>query len=399
MSTASRIHHDKRPRLRSSAFAGFVASNFSAAIGRNGYYIVSAWVLVQAGSGNAGVATLLAIVSLVELAASPLAGSAADRFDRRRLNIAADLGRFGVMIATACMLLYLDVFPTLCLSAGLFSLCDRVALTASQAMVPRVTRGSDLAKSNSTVFLVMQFGGLAAALLAGPLLNGHPPALAYAVLALFFVASVGLLISMRVDWAPHDVSRAGVPAANADFPLCRVIVPYALLYASAVLVTVMGSSFVFDEQKGTAAQFGYLEAAWSAGSLVGAVLLVRLKRAISARRLHLMLLGATAFALMSLVALRLPWSLLVFATLGCLYNLGRVSIEVALQSQVADSVLGRTKGIMHSLAVALGLLVFSTVAVLGASVFPSTVFFGFGVVLLIVMLALSIGVPQQKGEA
>ena len=101
VSNAIRIHDDKRPSAQSGAFAGFVAITVSAAVGRNGYYIACAWILVQAGNGSAGVATLLAIVSLVEVVASPLAGVAADRFDRRRLNISADLARFAVLLATA----------------------------------------------------------------------------------------------------------------------------------------------------------------------------------------------------------------------------------------------------------------------------------------------------------
>jgi hypothetical protein len=384
VSDALRIRDHKRPSARSRVFVGFVASTLSAAVGRNGYYIASAWILVEAGKGSAGVATLLAVVSLVEFVTSPLAGVAADRFDRRRLNILADLGRFAVVLATACTLPYLDVFVTLVVSAGLFSFCDRVALTSSQAMIPLAMRGTDLATSNSTVFFAM--------------LSGRSPALAFAVLALFFLVSAGSLASMRLASALQDLSRAKTPAPGNDGHLLRLFAAYALLYGSAVLVTVMGSSFVFAEQKGTAADFGHLEAAWSAGSLIGAAVLVRLTRAISAHILHLMLLGSTALALMSLVPLRAPWTLIAFATLGFLYNLGRVSVEVTLQSRVSDTVLGRAKGVMHSVAVALGLVIFGIATVVGDSIYPSTIFFSFGVALLISIPALNIGITQRKGE-
>ena len=395
MSDAIRMSCDKRPGTQTRVMLGFLASTFSAAVGRNGYYIASAWALVEAGYGSAGVATLLAIVSVVEFIASPLAGATADRFDRRRLNVVADVGRFAIMLTTAFSLLYLDVFPTLCLSAVLFSICDRIALTASQAMIPLVTRGADLAASNSNVFFVMQLGSLGSALLAGPLLSGGSPAPAFAALALFFLVSVGSLSSMQLGPVPRRVSRPNGVALIVDRRLYRLFAAYALLYGSAVLVTVMGSSFIFEEQNGTAADFGHLEAAWSAGSLLGAVLFLRLTRAVSAPILHLMLLGSTALALMSLIALRAPCTLIVFATLGCLYNLGRVSIEVTLQSRVGDSVLGRAKGVMHSLAVALGLLIFSIATGLGDSVFPSTVFFSFGLMLLISIPLLSIGMAQR----
>ncbi|MCH4559187.1 MFS transporter [Mesorhizobium jarvisii] len=372
-----------------------MASTLSAAIGRNGYYIACAWTLVAAGRGSASVATLLAIVSVVELVASPLAGVAADRFDRRRMNVVADIGRFAIMVATAFSLLYMEVFATLCASAVLFSICDRAALTASQAMIPLMAGGADPVTSNSSVFFVMQIGSLGAALLSGPLLSGYSPAPAFAVLALSFLVSACSLSSMRLSPGPQDVNRANGLAPNIDQHLVRLFAAYALLYGGAVLITVMGSSFVFEEQKGTATDFGHLEAAWSAGSLIGAVLLLRLTRAIGAPILHLTLLGSTGLALMALMALRAPWTLIVFAALGCLYNLGRVSIEVTLQSRVPDKVLGRAKGLMHSVAVALGLLIFSIATVLGDRVFPSTVFFSFGLMLLISIPALSIGMAQR----
>ncbi|MGO4636987.1 MFS transporter [Mesorhizobium sp. 2RAF45] len=401
MSNLVRIHHGKGRADRSNPCLGFLASTLSAAVARNGYYIASAWILVERGYGTAGVATFLAIASIVEFIASPLAGVAADRFDRRCLNVAADLGRFVVMLATACALLYMDVFLIICLSAALFSFCDRVALTSSQSMIPVIADGRDLVASNSAVLFVMQFGNLDAALLAGPLLHERSPALPFTVLAAFFLFSAGCLALMRLEPVSRDGSNAKISAALIDPSLRRLIVVYALLYTSAVLVSVMGSSFVFQEQKGTAVDFGYLEAAWSAGSLIGTVALFRVERAMGTHARHLMLLGLTALVLMALAYLRTPWTVILFAALGFLYNLGRVSVEVTLQSDVSVYLLGRAKGIMHSVAVALGLLVFGIGAAVGDRAFPSTIFFSFGVVLLISILCFSLGAgqPQEKGES
>ncbi|TPM34683.1 MFS transporter [Mesorhizobium sp. B2-3-4] len=401
MSNLVRIRRGKGRAARSNPCFGFLASTLSAAVARNGYYIASAWILVERGYGTAGVAMFLAIVSVVELIASPLAGAAADRFDRRRLNVAADLSRFVVMLATACALLYVDVFLIICLSAALFSFCDRVALTSSQSMIPMIADGRDLVASNSAVFFVMQFGNLGAALLAGPLLHERSPALPFTVLAAFFLFSAGCLALMRLEPVSRDVRIAKISAAQFDLSLRRLIVVYALLYTGAVLVSVMGSSFVYQEQKGTAVDFGYLEAAWSAGSLIGAVSLFRIERAMSTHARHLMLLGLTALVLMALAYLRTPWTVILFAALGFLYNLGRVSVEVTLQSRVSVYLLGRAKGIMHSVAVVLGLLVFGIAAAVGDRAFPSTIFFSFGVVLLISISCLSVGAgqPEEKGES
>lgn len=400
MSNLVRNHHAKGRAGRSNPCLGFLASTLSAAVARNGFYIASAWMVVERGYGTAGVATFLAIVSVVEFIASPLAGVAADRFDRRCLNVAADLSRFLVMLATACALLYMDVFLIICLSAALFSFCDRVALTSSQSMIPVIADGRDLVASNSAVFFVMQVGNLGAALLAGALLHERSPALPFTVLAAFFLFSAGCLALMRLQPVSLDVRTAKISAAQIDLSLRRLIVVYALLYTSAVLVSVVGSSFV-QEQKGTAVDFGYLEAAWSAGSLIGAVSLFRIERSMSTHALHLMLLGLTALVLMALAFLPTPWTVILFAALGFIYNLGRVSVEVTLQTRVSDYLLGRAKGIMHSVAVVLGLLVFGIAAAVGNRAFPSTIFFSFGVALLISVSCLSVSVvqTQEKGES
>nr|WP_189478853.1 MFS transporter [Mesorhizobium sp. M1E.F.Ca.ET.063.01.1.1] len=399
MSDAVRIYHGRTPALPPGALTRFLVSTISAAVGRNGFYMASAWILVATRHGSAGVATLLATISLVELVSSRLIGEAADRLDRRRLNIAADLIRSALMLATACAILHQDALLTICLSAGLFAFFDRLALTASQAIIPIVARDRDLAVSNSTVFFVMQCGCLGAALLAGPLLAGHSPAVVFSILAVFFLVSAGSLYSMRLGAAPSGVREAESFSLNAEPGLFCLFVVYALLYGGAVLVSVMGSSFVFEELKGSAVDFGHVEAAWSAGSLIGPILLVGLTRTIPAHTLHLVLLGSTALALMALMNLRAPWTLGIFVALGLLYNMGRVSIEVTLQSRVSGNKLGRSKGAMHSLAVALGLLIFAIASFLGDAIPPSTVLFGFGVTLLISVLALSIGAAKQKDDA
>ncbi len=386
---------------RSRSFNWLLASTLSAAVGRNGYYIASAWVLVAAGHGSAAVSVFLAIVSATELGTSLVVGIAADRLDRRRLTIVADLTRCAAVMGTASALLYLDVFLPICLSAIFFSLCDRVALTTSQSMIPAVAGPRRLAAANSLVFFAMQVGNLGAALFSGILLHGYSPGLTFAILSGFFFISACFMLPMRPERVPVLGNGVAAPATthNIDRRLLRISAVYGLLYASAVLVSVMGSSFIFTEQRGNAVDFGHIEAVWSAGSILGAVLLVPLDRA-KMSVLHLIILVATAVSLMTLTLLHTPWTLIVFAALGILYNLGRVSVEVSVQSIISNDALGRAKGIVHSAGVALGLLVFGITAVVGDKINPSTVFFGFGVVLLVSASVLSIprSDASEKGE-
>ncbi len=380
--------------------AAFLASALSGAVGRNGYYLAAAWLLAAEGSGSASVAAFLVVASVAEVASSPVAGIMTDHFERRRLNALAEFARSIIIFATAGALLQWNALATLCVSAALFSVCDRVALTANQSMIPAAGHGRDPVTWNSAVVLTMQSGNLGAALSAGFLLSWHSPAAPFAVFGACFLLSGGLLLPLRL---PSAVRQSGLVATTS----CRnrsgfrpLIAVYAMFYVSALLVSVLASNFVFAERKGGAADFGRLEAAWSAGSLLGATALIAIQSSMRAETCHVLLLGLTALMFMLFPFLEAAWTAVLFASLGFLYNLGRVSVEVTFQSQVDADCLGRAKGVMHTVAVLLSLIVFAIVATVGDRAFPSTIFLSFGGVLLIAIFALvALGRSQQRGKS
>jgi sugar phosphate permease len=79
---------------------------------------------------------------------------------------------------------------------------------------------------------------------------------------------------------------------------------------------------------------------------------------------------------------------LAFAILGALYNLGRVAVEVMIQSAVPSTALGRAKGLLHSVGVLLGVVLFAIVSVIADDVKPSTLFLAYAVILAFGMVVL-----------
>lgn len=255
----------------------FLSSLLLGAFGRNGYFLAAAWTLAEHGYGSAGVAAFLAIVSAMEFVSSPVAGVLADRLDRRRLHVAADAGRFLASLVTAFMLIQIQAFPVICVSAALSSFFDRLALTASQSMIPAMGIGCNRVTWNAIVVLVMQAGNFGAALVTGILLGGRPPTLLPCILGGFFALAAAVMASTRMQPVSTDVCATKVAVWKVRSGCLPLVAVYAFFYASALLVSVMGSSFVFAEQKGTSSDFGLLEAAWSLGSLLGAVSLTAVK--------------------------------------------------------------------------------------------------------------------------
>lgn len=191
----------------SRSFNWFLASTFVSAVGRNGYQIACAWILVAQGFGAASVAAFFAILSVTELVSSPIAGWMSDRYNRRILCVTADIVRFAGALVLGLLLIVLNPKSVIWLSAVLFATSDRIALTSSQSMIPAVGVGLSLPAANSMVFFLMQSGSLVAAVLTGILLHFAIPTYTFTLLAAAFVLSVCFMLAVRRDLSPQF--RAG----------------------------------------------------------------------------------------------------------------------------------------------------------------------------------------------
>nr|WP_246200715.1 MFS transporter [Shinella kummerowiae] len=396
------------PSVRNTrSFNWFLASTFASAVGRNGYHIACAWVLIASGHGSGAVAGFFAIISLVELVTSPAAGWLADRFDRRNLYVIAETMRVVAAAALGTVLMATDVVWAIWLSAVLFATCDRVALTASQSMIPSISAKFSLATANSMTFFLMQSGSLVAAGIVGVLLHASTAMVTFGAISIGFALSAIIMRVVRHGKNPAEGAEDARPSSLViDFQFLCLGAIYALLYTGGMLVSVIGPSFVFDEHGGNAIDFGQLESSWSAGSVLGALLLIPLVHAARVPALQFAILGLSAMSFALLKALDPPFTLIAFATLGTLYNLGRVALEVMIQSSVSSATLGRAKGVLHSVGVLLGVVLFAVVSVVADDVPPSSLFLAYGVILAIgtvVLMLLSgkgtnVGFERDSGE-
>jgi len=382
---------DRLRRKRRRAFMLLLVATFSSSIGRNGYLIACSWILVAKEFGSPAVAAFFAIISLVELLASPLAGWLSDRYDRRRQYLFADGIRVVTMLFGAVALMTPLLHWGIWLSAVAFAACDRMMLTSSQSSIPSLAEHLSASHANSLFFFVMQSGGLIAAVMTGVLLDLLPDEVVFLALATTFAISVGFMWIVpsgperpRLDWAQR------VQPLLINSRLIYLATVYAVLYTSGFMVSVVGPSYVLDTFSGTAIDFGNMEMAWSAGSIFGTLLLIALVRAIKVALVPLIVLCflALGFALLRIVDFE--GSLAIFAALGVLYNLGRVAVEVMLQACVPQDALGRAKGSLHGSAVMMGLAIFAGVGLVGNSISPASLFCAFGAFLSMAVLCLGL---------
>jgi predicted MFS family arabinose efflux permease len=346
-----------RSALRHGPFRRLVVGLAASQVGDWLYNVaLLAFVFDRTGSmAWLGATTAARVLPVVVL--GPLGGALADRYDRRRLMIAADLARAGLMlallgaVAAGLPVVVAPVLAALATAAG----APYPACTA--ASVARLVPAEDLAGANAVRSIV------------GPVCIVLGPVLGAGVLAIADAqAAFGL---NAITFAVSAVAVASIPAGPAFRPAARDAgaAPHLLremaegaaaLLANRGTLRLVGADIlascvyglltvalvlVGDRVGAAAGGYGMLLAATGAGGIVGATVAGRLAgRPHATRTMAIALLAVAA----PLPLLGLTSSLVGALGLAALGGAGAMVVEVltetVLQRDLDDAVLARAYG-------------------------------------------------------
>lgn len=338
--------------------------------------------------------------------AGPLGGLLADRFDRRRLMICADVARAGLMgllVLVAVAGLPVLLVPVLAAAATLAAVPYPPCVAA---VTPRLVPEDRLAAANAARAVIAPACVAAGPALGALLLLLGSPSVAFAINAITFVLS-GVLVSL--------IPRAGLSDAPGDTP-AQDPTPASWLHelrqGARALLTVpeagrmvsadVAGSFVYGAQTVLlllvagrlglgAAGYGYLLAAQGAGGILGAAAAGRLGDRVSRRPA---LVGGLILVAAPLPLLAITTSLVAALALGAVAGAGALLVEVVadtrLQQTLPPERLGCAYGFAFAAsvgAIAVGSLVApALVAVAGVS--GSLIAIGIAVAALAAVIAL-----------
>lgn len=379
-------------------FSAQVVSSFG-----NWLYIVALLVLVYDLTQSATLVGVLTFVRLLPYGFfTPFTGILADRWDRKKLMIAADLGRglcmLGLMLVHSPATLWL-AFPLVFLNSSLTSLFG----PAARSVLPSVLRNEDdLVKANT---LWTQVDGLS--FVVGPFLGSlllllGQAQLAFLINGLTFFASAFTLFFVRVPprtSSPRAQEEGWLAENLAGFRFLfrqneGVLAAFTVANASVsfvgggfwILILVMAAETFGMGSEGT----GFLNSAYGVGGVLGGfvvgVLIARL-------RLHwtfiwFTLLGHSVIVLFGLSPAGFaPIALLVLIGMTDVFS--DISATTVIQTGTPDDLLGRVFG-AYEWALASAMLVGSLIVgplvdLFGAR--TATVFFGaLGIGVLLVCL-------------
>jgi hypothetical protein len=361
-------------------FAGFVAGG----LGQWMQQFAVGWLVVQiaVSEGNPALGGFyLGLISLAgavpALALGLFAGVFADRMDRRDMLVRARIASSVVAVVLAFLVFsgYANLAAIMALSAA-SAAAFAFDPPGRLAMLPNVVPPRDLFSAIGLARTSSQVSHILGPLVAGLLIVPIGVAGVLLAKALLDLGSVGALVYMRARPAAPDARTIGVLdslreglAHAAQSPLIR-----GTLVLWVIMAVFLGSlpqllpALAVGSLAVGAIELSWLLAAFSVGSLVGAILLASSG---NFSRTGLLLLSAMFLAGSTLAALGLQRSVLgavlILIVLGLLHQSFVGTLSVILQASAPDRLRGRLLGmqvVIFTAGTPLGVLAVGTLGTL-----------------------------------
>jgi MFS family permease len=319
-------------------------------------------VLALTGSG-AWMGVVGALQFLPDLLFSLVAGVLADRVDRRRLVVAADLGRAAltllIPIAHWTDLPTLGVLVAVTFPVNALRVVSDAGLSSA---LPQLAGREHLARANSYMEATLSVPYIVGPGIAGALVAWIDAPSTLAIDAVTFVLSAAAFMAvrrpLRAERPAHMPSwwrdlRDGVRFIRQE-PLVRTVIGFWVVIAlvTTPLITTLSYYLTIDRDRG-AEVFGFVGSAWSIGYLGGSLLAGRLPN----RRLgtRLVVAGAAIGALILVIAA--TGAIVVYFAAGAVIGAALAVIVVTASTLRAtltpDDLLGRVGAASRTLALGL----------------------------------------------
>ena len=358
-----------------SGIAFFGNRGLARVVGAEAISVAGDWVLVTAASievyrhtsSTAAVSVLLALAALPVLVLGPFAGAAADRHDRRRIMLWADLACAVVLILALAGADTRLALSAVFFAVGAVSVISAFDRPASEAILPLLAGPDQVGRANSALRL-----GTRLAMILGPAAGGWLESVgsfrAVLVVDAFTFLGSAILVAGLAARAPADtvgaqaesmfraaLSGARYAARAADI---RVIVTaIGLTVLVGQIVNAGTIEFVSSELGEPASRYGVLLAAEGAGAIALAIFFMWV-----GPKLPLLPVGALALGLTGAATILLGASPNIATAIGSMafMGIGVVGLQVAfasyLQDRAEDAFRGRVMSFTAMVASGAGFL-------------------------------------------
>jgi dTMP kinase len=363
-----------RDLFRNQAFSRLLAAMTVSSLGDWVGFVAVTSLVTRLGGGSAGLAISGVMIArtLPAFLFGPLAGVLVDRLDRKRLMIAADIGR-GALYAS---MVFLDDLWAIYALSFVIECLSLVWTPARDASLPNLVPRRQLANANSlglaSTYGTLPLGGIVFTVLVGlsewvggrvPFMDDRPEALALLLDAGTFAFSALMVtgIPIRARRAAvqqrFDASRVwrdtvdGVRFLREDSVAAAMTGGIVVAFAAVGAVLAIGPVFVANTLEAGASGWGIIVTAFGVGMAIGMASSAQVVKVVEREVGFVWSLLAAAAALLLLASMpNLAWAAVLTVWLGAFCGLAWVSGYTLLQLNVADEFRGRTFGSLTVLA-------------------------------------------------
>jgi MFS family permease len=347
--------------LRVRSFALLWGGQTISRLGDSLYRIALSWWILEK-TGSAVAMGTLAVFSLVPMLLFLLVGGViVDRLPRFRIMLTSDIVNT-LVVASVAALAFTDRLQLWQVYAAsvIFGLADAFFYPAYTASVPQIVPPEELPSANSLTSLSWQLAGVIGPTIGAIIVASSGTSLAFGLDSTSFLISAACLLPLRNIRPP---APAGSETAPRTTPIADMRDGWKIVASSPWLwVTILVYAFINVTDSGprnVALPFlihdhlglqvealGLVASSFSIGSVIGAVVLGRLKRI---RRRGTLLYGSAVLGGLMIVAYGLAPNLTVILAAAFVYGLTFSAIALVwtntLQEMVPPDKLGRVSSI------------------------------------------------------
>ena len=251
-------------------------ARFASSAGSNAAQIALAFTIYEQTHSALWVsAALVASAGVVGLV-GPLSGRVADRADRKRVMVVAEVaGAIGWLLV-----LLADRPLTLVLFALLATATNAPFKAAASASVPNLVADDDLSWANGTIATATNGALLVGPLVGGAIVGAAGPGAVFGLNVLSFLVSALVIARVRGTFAadgpaPQAETRGRWRVVAADPQRRRLFAVTALSFA-AFGVTLVADLPLVEHLGGGATGYALLTTLWGAGAVVGSSVAARI---------------------------------------------------------------------------------------------------------------------------
>lgn len=372
-------------------FRRFWFAQVTSQIGDRVHTLAVIWLVYSWTQSGTALGLVLIAATLPSVLISPWAGYIADRFDRRKIAIAADLIRC-LLVLTLALLAFTDTLEmiSLVVITALISLASAFFNPATLAMLPAIVPTADLTRANAITQLSANASGAVGFLLGSGLIALIGVPTAFLCNGISFVVSAVLLASILYAQAGTGGTPAFLANLREGWAVVQGIPMVARLLAPLVVINFLFSSLsvlipVFGEGvfRSGSAGVGLLLAAFTCGMFLAALALSVWQPKASLSRLvtsSLLLVGGS-FLFMGLFA-NMPLFFGALMLTGFALNAVNICLITLFQRMVPGEVRGKFFSLLTAVSLSAQPLSFGLTGWLTDLVSPTAILMACGLALL-----------------